>query len=71
MTPTAATLQVELITTGVRKTDEIEHAIDAIAGTPDGGIIVLPGPATSNRRDRIIALAELHLLPAMPFATGS
>ena len=56
---------VELTSTGVRNTAEIERAIGAIAGTPDGGIIVLPGPATSNRRDRIIALAERHRLPAV------
>jgi putative ABC transport system substrate-binding protein len=39
-----------------------------LAGTPDGGIIVLPGPGPAGRRDRIIALAEQHRLPAVyPF----
>ena len=65
ITPVAPTFGVELTTTGVRSTPEVERAIDAIAATPDGGIIVLPGPAPSSRRDRIIALAERHRLPAV------
>jgi putative tryptophan/tyrosine transport system substrate-binding protein len=68
ITAAAPTLQVELTSTGVRNTVEIERAIDAVAGAPDGGIIVLPGPGTAARRDRIIALAEQHRLPAVyPF----
>jgi ABC-type uncharacterized transport system substrate-binding protein len=68
ITAAVPTLQVELTSTGVRNTVEIERAIDVIAGTPDGGIIVLPGPGTAARRDRIIALAEQHRLPAVyPF----
>src|SRR5215467_13641101 len=55
ITAAVPTLQVELTSTGVRNTVEIERAIDVIAGTPDGGIIVLPGPGTAARRDRIIA----------------
>ena len=65
ITPVAPTFGVELTTTGVRSTPEVERAIDAIAATPDGGIIVLPGPAPSSRRERIIALAERHRLPAV------
>jgi putative ABC transport system substrate-binding protein len=65
ITAAVPTFQVELTSTGVRSTAEIERAIDAIGGTPDGGIIVLPGPATADRRDRIIALAEQHRLPAV------
>jgi ABC-type uncharacterized transport system substrate-binding protein len=68
ITAAAPTLQVELTSTGVRNMVEIERAIDVIAGTPDGGIIVLPGPGPAARRDRIIALAEQHRLPAVyPF----
>jgi putative ABC transport system substrate-binding protein len=68
ITAAAPTLPVELTSAGVRNTAEIERAIGAIASTPDGGIIVLPGPATASRRDRIIALAEQHRLPAVyPF----
>jgi putative tryptophan/tyrosine transport system substrate-binding protein len=73
ITPAAPTFGVELTTTGVRNIAEIERAIDAIAGTSDGGIIVLPGPAPSTGRNRIIALSEQHRLPALsiPFAIGS
>jgi putative tryptophan/tyrosine transport system substrate-binding protein len=68
ITPAAPTFGVELTTTGVRNIAEIERAIDAIAGTSDGGIIVLPGPAPSTGRNRIIALSEQHRLPAVyPF----
>jgi putative tryptophan/tyrosine transport system substrate-binding protein len=68
ITAAVPTLQVDLTSTGVRNTVEIERAIDIIAGTPDGGIIVLPGPGPAARRDRIIALAEQHRLPAVyPF----
>jgi putative tryptophan/tyrosine transport system substrate-binding protein len=68
ITAAAPTFRVELTSTGVRDTVEIERAIDAVAGAPDGGIIVLPGPATASRRDRIIALAAQHRLPAVyPF----
>jgi hypothetical protein len=63
--PAAPTFGVDLITTGVRNVTEIERAIDAIAGTSDGGIIVMPGPAPSTGRGRIIALAEQHRLPAV------
>jgi putative tryptophan/tyrosine transport system substrate-binding protein len=66
ITPAAPTFGVELTITGVRNTADIERAIGAIAGTSDAGVIVLPGPNPS--RDRIIALAEQHRLPAVyPF----
>ena len=68
LTAAAPTARVELTSTGVHNTVETERAIDAIAGMPDGGIIVLPGPGPSSRRDRIIALAAQHRLPAVyPF----
>jgi putative tryptophan/tyrosine transport system substrate-binding protein len=68
ITPAAPTFGVELTITAVRNTTDIERGIDAVAGTSDGGIIVLPGPAPSSRRDQIIALAEQHRLPAVyPF----
>jgi len=65
ITPAAPTLGVELAISGVRNSSDIERAIDAVAGRPDGGIIVLPGPTPSSGRDLIIALAERHRLPAV------
>ena len=68
MTPAASIFGVELTTIPVRNTADIDRAVDGIASTSDGGIIVLPGPAPSSRRNRIIALAEQHHLPAVyPF----
>jgi putative ABC transport system substrate-binding protein len=55
-------------------TDHIESAVAMFAQEPGGGLIVLPTPANSSARDRIIALAARHRLPAVyPFryyATG-
>ena len=59
------TFKVQLTSAAVRDTAEIERAIAAIAAGADGGLIVLPGPAPSARRDRIIALAAKHRLPAV------
>jgi putative tryptophan/tyrosine transport system substrate-binding protein len=43
----------------------IESAIDAFAGEPNGGLIVLPGPVSVAHREQIIALAAKHRLPAV------
>jgi putative ABC transport system substrate-binding protein len=59
------TFPVRLIGSAVRDTPEIERAIEAVAAGPDGGLIVLPGAAPAARRDRIIALADRHRLPAV------
>jgi putative tryptophan/tyrosine transport system substrate-binding protein len=60
-----STFQVQLTSFAVRDIAEIERAITATAADADGGVIVLPGPAPSARRDRIIALAAQHRLPAV------
>jgi putative ABC transport system substrate-binding protein len=59
------TFPVTLISSAVRDTPEIERAIEAIAAGPDGGIIVLPGPAPAARRDLIIALANRLRIPTV------
>jgi putative ABC transport system substrate-binding protein len=47
---------------------EIQRAIEAIAGRPNGGLVILPGPAPSVSRKLVIALATEHRLPAVyPF----
>jgi ABC-type uncharacterized transport system substrate-binding protein len=65
ITSSAATFQAQLTSFAVRDTAEIERAIGATAADADGGVIVLPGSAPSARRDRIIALAAQHRLPAV------
>jgi putative ABC transport system substrate-binding protein len=59
------TFQVQLTSFAVRDAAGIEQAIEAIAAGADGGVIVLPGPAPSTRRDRIVALTARHRLPAV------
>jgi putative ABC transport system substrate-binding protein len=64
----ASTLNVQISGHGVRDDAEIERAIGGVAARPNGGFVVLPGPAPSVRRDLVIAMAERHRLPAVyPF----
>jgi putative tryptophan/tyrosine transport system substrate-binding protein len=42
---------------------EIEQAIDALARTPGGGLIVVPESFSVTHRDVIIAAATRHRLP--------
>jgi len=44
---------------------ELERAIEAFAGKPDGGLIGLPGNPSIDSSDLIVALAARHRLPAM------
>jgi putative ABC transport system substrate-binding protein len=45
--------------------DAITRAIDGFADGPNGGLVVLPDSTTNAHRDRIIALAAQHHLPAV------
>ena len=56
---------VQLSPSAVRDAAAIAHAIDAFAGEPNGGLIVLPGPVSVAHREQIIALAAKHRLPAV------
>jgi putative ABC transport system substrate-binding protein len=48
--------------------DDIESAVAAFARQPGGGLIVLPTAINNISRDRIVALAARHRLPAVyPF----
>ena len=53
---------------------DIDNALDALAREPNGGLLVLPDTFTTVHRDKIIALADHHRLPAVYplrfFATG-
>jgi len=64
----APSLGVELSPIGVRDVADIERALTAFARVSDGGLIVTASPLTGVHRDRIIALAAQHRLPAVyPF----
>ena len=49
----------------VRDDDGIERAIAGLASAPNGGVIVPLSTLATFRRDRIIALAARHRLPAV------
>jgi putative tryptophan/tyrosine transport system substrate-binding protein len=61
----ASSLTLRLAPAGVRDAPEIERTIETVAREVDGGLVVIPSPAGVNNRDRIIALAERHRLPAV------
>jgi putative ABC transport system substrate-binding protein len=46
-------------------TSEIEHVFSELAGQPNTGLVVLPGPLTLAHRKQIIALAAGSRLPAV------
>jgi putative tryptophan/tyrosine transport system substrate-binding protein len=64
----ASAFHVQLSEHAVRDSVDIERGIGTVAGKPNGGLMVLPGPGPSVRRDIIIQLAARHRLPAVyPF----
>jgi putative ABC transport system substrate-binding protein len=58
---------LNLSTTAIAAFDpeEMERAVNALAGEPNGGLAVLTGPAVTLNRDRIMVLAARHRLPAI------
>jgi putative ABC transport system substrate-binding protein len=61
----APSLGIQLATVGVRDLAEIDRAFDALARESIGGLIVMPDPVTVVHRERIVALAAEHRLPAV------
>src|SRR5204862_1854188 len=61
----APSLRVEVNPVNMRDAGEIERAIAAFARSPNGGLIVTAGGATTLHRDLIITLAAQHKLPAV------
>jgi putative ABC transport system substrate-binding protein len=60
-----APVGVTLTIAGVHNAAEIEHALTAFAAEPNGGLIILPHPVTSNHRELLIKLADYHRLPTI------
>ena len=56
---------VTLIDPHIRKTEQIESAIAAVAQTPDGGVITMPGNFTGPRRSHILELIARHRMPSI------
>jgi putative tryptophan/tyrosine transport system substrate-binding protein len=61
----APSFAVMPITVIARSSAELERAVDAVARTPNGGLLVLPDVTNLIHRDQIIALAARHRLPAV------
>jgi hypothetical protein len=65
---TAQSLAIELVPSPVENAADIERVITALAGTPDGGLLVLPSGTTSLHRDLVVELAARYRLPSVyPF----
>jgi putative ABC transport system substrate-binding protein len=64
----APALGVQMTAVDVHDGVEIERAIAAFAGQPDGGLMIVPHPNIVANRASIIILAARHRLPAIyPF----
>jgi len=61
----APSLPIELITSFVETSTDIERAIASFAEFPNGGLLVPPDLTTVLHRDLIISLAAKHHLPAV------
>jgi putative tryptophan/tyrosine transport system substrate-binding protein len=61
----APSLGLEISAISVSDPKEIERAVAAFAGEPNGGLIVTAGPSTQVHRDLILTLAARHRLPAV------
>jgi putative ABC transport system substrate-binding protein len=61
----APSLGVELRPIDTRDAGEIERAVSAFAGEPNGGLIVASGARVLLYRELIVALAARHRLPAI------
>jgi putative ABC transport system substrate-binding protein len=56
---------VKPVAAPVHNATEIEHAIEAFAREPNGGLVLPPDFTTGSHRDLIIALAARHSIPAV------
>ena len=64
----APALGLEVTVINIRDRAEMERAVSAFAGLPNGGLVVTAGPLSTLHRDLIITLAGRHKLPSVyPF----
>src|SRR5262249_61526203 len=61
----APSLGVDVRPIDTRDVSEIERAIAAFAGEPNGGLIAASGSGVLRHRELIVALATRHRLPAV------
>jgi putative tryptophan/tyrosine transport system substrate-binding protein len=65
MEAAARALAVRIDPRAVHDTTEIESTINAFAGEPNGGLILIPGPIMGAQRELLISLARQHRLPSI------
>jgi putative ABC transport system substrate-binding protein len=66
----AVSLKIDLTVSGVSDVEDMERQIGEFSKQGNGGLVVIQNPFFASHKDRIIALAELHHLPAVyPFAS--
>jgi ABC-type uncharacterized transport system substrate-binding protein len=63
----APPLAVELVPSPVETATDIQRAVESLARTADGGLVVLPDNTATDHRDLVITLAARHRLPAVYF----
>ena len=63
----APSLGVELTAVNAQDAGEIERAVTEFARAPNSGLIVTGGAPIVSHRERIVALAARHRLPAVYF----
>jgi putative ABC transport system substrate-binding protein len=64
----ASSFSVSTIAAAVRDPADVDRVFDALVHEPSGGLMVLPDISMTNYRERIIALAARHRVPAIyPF----
>jgi len=56
---------MQVVMPDISSRDELPTMLGDFARTPDGGLIVIPGPFTTSNRASIIALAARYRLPAV------
>jgi putative tryptophan/tyrosine transport system substrate-binding protein len=61
----ATSLQVDVMPIHVQDAVQIERDVQALAQSPNGGLVLTAAPAAPGHRDLIIALAARHKLPAV------
>jgi putative ABC transport system substrate-binding protein len=63
--PAAASLKMQLTVVEVHEAIQMEHAVEAFAREPNGGMIVLPSVSTTAHRGSIIVSASQYRVPAV------
>src|SRR5215475_10627733 len=61
----ATSLHVDVMPIHVQDAVQIERDVQALAQSPNGGLVLTAAPAAPGHRDLIIALAARHKLPAI------